>query len=153
MQAAAGTSGTDAMEGWDSTDMDDFQEASSEVDGVPPSLHLLADPTIPVRVPVTQVQPTCKSSLNTLPWPQAHLPWSRPSWGSQSLLPSRIDPGRDSLGEVRPSVECSFDANPTSGTSISGTKKISCKRCCLRLLQCMRPQQHALQQAQAAAYT
>ena len=57
MQAAAGSSAASAMEGWDSTDMDDFQEASSEVEGVPPSLHLLADPTIPVLIPTTQVQP------------------------------------------------------------------------------------------------
>lgn len=78
MQAAAGMSGTDAMEGWDSTDMDDFQEASSEVDGVPPSLHLLADPTIPVLVPITQVQPTCKSSVNKFP-----LSWPPSSWDSQ----------------------------------------------------------------------
>ena len=58
MQGTAGSSAADAMEGWDSTDMDDFQEASSEVEGVPPSLHLLADPTIPVLIPTTQVQPT-----------------------------------------------------------------------------------------------
>ena len=55
MQAAAGSSVKSAMEGWDSTEMDDFQEASSEVDGVPPSLYLLADPTIPVLIPTTQV--------------------------------------------------------------------------------------------------
>ena len=61
MQATAGSSAADAMEGWDSTDMDDFQEASSEVDGVPPSLHLLADPTIPVLVPATQVSNTHNS--------------------------------------------------------------------------------------------
>ena len=55
MQATPGSSAADAMEGWDSTDMDDFQEAFSEVDGVPPSFHLLADPTTPVLIPTTQV--------------------------------------------------------------------------------------------------
>ena len=61
MQALAKSRGPDdmqagsALEGWDSTDMDDFQEASSEVDGVPPSLHLLADPTIAIHIPITQV--------------------------------------------------------------------------------------------------
>ena len=49
MQASA------SLEGWDSGDMEDFQEASSEVDGIPPTLHLLADPTIPINIPETQV--------------------------------------------------------------------------------------------------
>lgn len=62
MQAAAGSSAASAMEGWDSTDLDDFQEASSEVDGVPPSFNLLADPTTPVLIPTTQVQ------ITTLLW-------------------------------------------------------------------------------------
>ncbi len=44
-----------SLEGWDSGDMEDFQEASSEVDGIPPALHLLADPTIPINIPETQV--------------------------------------------------------------------------------------------------
>ena len=44
------------LEGWDSGDMEDFQEASSEVDGIPPALHLLADPTIPINIPETQVR-------------------------------------------------------------------------------------------------
>ena len=47
---------SNALEGWDSMDdMEDFQEASSQVDGVPPSLYLLADPTIPIQIPDTQV--------------------------------------------------------------------------------------------------
>ena len=44
-----------ALEGWESADMDDFQEASSEVDGIPPGLHLLADPSVLIHVPHTQV--------------------------------------------------------------------------------------------------
>ena len=44
------------LEGWESTDMDDFQEASSEVDGIPPGLRLLADPGVPIQVPETQVK-------------------------------------------------------------------------------------------------
>ena len=44
-----------ALEGWESADMDDFQEASSEVDGVPPGLHLLANPHLLIQVPDTQV--------------------------------------------------------------------------------------------------
>ena len=44
-----------SLEGWDSGDMEDFQEASSEVDGIPPALHLLADPAIPINIPETQV--------------------------------------------------------------------------------------------------
>lgn len=48
-----------ALEGWESMDdMEDYQEASSQVDGVPPSLYLLADPTIPVHLPDTQVYTT-----------------------------------------------------------------------------------------------
>ena len=44
-----------ADEGWDSADMEEYQEASSEVDGIPPPLHLLADPTVPISIPQTQV--------------------------------------------------------------------------------------------------
>lgn len=61
-EAAARSSGPDDMqasnglEGWDSMDdMEDFQEASSQVDGVPPSLYLLAHPAVPINVPDTQV--------------------------------------------------------------------------------------------------
>ena len=49
--------------GSEASDMDDFQEASSEVEGIPPRLHLLSDPAIAVNVPVTQV---CCSSECTL---------------------------------------------------------------------------------------
>lgn len=61
-EAAARSSAPDdmqasnALEGWDSMDdMEDFQEASSQVDGVPPSLYLLVDPTVAINVPDTQV--------------------------------------------------------------------------------------------------
>ncbi len=45
-----------SLEGWESPDMDEYQEASSEVDGIPPALHLLANPTVPITIPETQVQ-------------------------------------------------------------------------------------------------
>lgn len=37
------------------SDMDEYHEASSEVEGMPPNLYLLSDPTMAVNVPVTQV--------------------------------------------------------------------------------------------------
>ena len=39
----------------EASDMDDYQGASSEAEGMPPRLHLLSDPTTAINVPVTQV--------------------------------------------------------------------------------------------------
>ncbi|KAL0053211.1 hypothetical protein WJX82_002504 [Trebouxia sp. C0006] len=52
-----------SLEGWDSGDMEDFQEASSEVDGIPPALHLLADPAIPINIPETQEAPAMTEDM------------------------------------------------------------------------------------------
>ena len=46
-----------SLERWESADMDEYEEASSEVEGIPPAMHLLADPTVPLHIPETQVQP------------------------------------------------------------------------------------------------
>ncbi|KAL3137852.1 hypothetical protein ABBQ38_005105 [Trebouxia sp. C0009 RCD-2024] len=69
-EAAARSSGPDDMqasnglEGWDSMDdMEDFQEASSQVDGVPPSLYLLAHPAVPINVPDTQDAPAMTEDM------------------------------------------------------------------------------------------
>ncbi|DBA79153.1 TPA: hypothetical protein ACH3X1_008985 [Trebouxia sp. C0004] len=52
-----------SLEGWDSGHMEDFQEASSEIDGIPPALHLLADPTIPINIPETQEAPAMTEDM------------------------------------------------------------------------------------------
>ena len=44
------------LERRESFEMDeDYQEASSEIEGMPPALYLLADPAVAVNIPQTQV--------------------------------------------------------------------------------------------------
>ena len=52
------------LERRESSEMDeDYQEASSEVEGMPPALYLLSDPTVAVNIPQTQVSILMKRSL------------------------------------------------------------------------------------------
>lgn len=51
----------------ETSDMDDYQEASSEAEGMPPRLHLLSDPTTAINVPVTQVRwNSCMLTLQSM---------------------------------------------------------------------------------------
>ena len=49
--------------GSEASDMEEYQEASSEAEGMPPRLHLLSDPSTAINIPVTQVSHRLHSFL------------------------------------------------------------------------------------------